>query len=106
DVAALEVEPAVAAAVEDAVVGLVDLAVAVGPDGAFGGRVHERVHAARGEARAVRLEAPVDLGDGVDEVRLQAREVGDGAAGLELDDVRGELVGGADGAELDVVGDG
>ena len=57
---ALEVRPAVSAAVEDAVEGLVDLPAAVRPDPKLAGRIHPGVHGRGHQARAQRGEERVD----------------------------------------------
>ena len=59
DVHALHVGPGVAAAIEDAVVGGVDLGVFVRPEPGLAARVHPGMHAGRHEACAERREACV-----------------------------------------------
>lgn len=92
----LQVRPAMAPAVEDPVVGLVDLVVMVRPQFRFPERVHPGMGAGWEEAGVVvgqNLVDPADIGlkerqDGGQRIHRQA--------GLEFDDVQGQFVGPAD----------
>ena len=98
----LEVGPAVSPAVEDAVIGLVDGAVLVGPEAHLGGRVHPGVHSGGHEPPAPRRKQRVDpphvlLERGRQRVERRRRPVG-----LHLHHVQHQLVGPGDRAQLDL----
>jgi hypothetical protein len=101
DVHALQVRPAVAAAVEDAIEGPVDHIVLVRPQTHFGGRIHPRMHRRRHQARIQRREQAGRCARRPGTMR-RAASSGGRAVRLELDDVQRELVRPCDRAALDV----
>ena len=102
EVHALQVGLAVLPAAEDAVVGLVDGRVVVGPQTRFGGGVHPRMHAARHEAGTEGRQQPVDDADLGLEAGGKGFERGLGADVLELDEMQHDLVGPAEASAIDV----
>ena len=106
DVNALEVGPAVTAAVEDAVERLVDAVVLVRPELRLRLRAHPRVHRRRHQPGTERTQYPVDpLGIAVEDIG-EARQVRPGTVRLQLDDVQNQLVGPGQLVDLDLGGEG
>src|SRR5690606_27916915 len=87
DVAALEVEPAVAAAVENAVVGFVDFAISVRPGGGLAGGIHGRMHRTGKKAAVVGGEDFVGEADGFDEIVFEFLEIGGGSGSFKFENV-------------------
>jgi hypothetical protein len=86
----------VAAAVEDAVEGGVDLLVVVRPQAHLALRVHPGVHGGRQEPRAQGCQQRVHAPQAGAEARVQVQQARRGPGGLELDHVQRELVGPVD----------
>ena len=73
DVRALDVGPAVPPAIENAIVGLIDLAVLLGPEHRLDGRLHPWMHAGGHQACRHGLERAVGVADLVLEIAAQHR---------------------------------
>lgn len=87
----LQIRPAVAFAVENAVVGLVDFVAIVGPELHFG-RVHERVRCARQKHGVYLFQLLVRAADFVEESLAEPVKCGLGVGALEFEYVAYEFV--------------
>ncbi len=102
---ALQVGPAMSAAVEDPVKGFVDGAVIMRPEFQFPVGIHPRVHRRRQQPRVHPRKNFIDPLDVRQKLFRQPGEYGGRAVGLQLDDVQGQFVRPRDRPALDIGND-